>query len=66
MLLTLTAPELAAFRALQRQHRDGPGYVKVTVILLLAKGRSVPQVADDLGLDPATVIATSLLTKPRA
>lgn len=55
MHLTLTAPELAVLRALQRQHRDGPGYVKVTVVLLLAKGRSVPQVADDLGLDPATV-----------
>ena len=54
-MLQLTDTERALLRALQRQHRDGPGYVKVTVILLLAKGRSVPHIADDLGLDPATV-----------
>jgi transposase len=55
MELQLTDSERIALRALQRQHRDGPGYVKVTVVLLLDKGRSVPQIADDLGLDPATV-----------
>ena len=55
MELHLTDAERAALRALQQQHRDGPGYVQVTVVLLLAKGRSVPHIADDLGLDPATV-----------
>lgn len=55
MVLQLTDSERQRLRGLQRQHRDGPGYVKVTVVLLLDKGRSVPHIADDLGLDPATV-----------
>ena len=55
MELHLTDAERAALRALQQQHRDGPGYVQVTVVLLLAKGRSVPHIADDLSVDPATV-----------
>ena len=55
MALHLTDAERAALRALQRQHRDGPGYVQVTVVVLFDKGRSVPHIADDLGLDPATV-----------
>ncbi len=55
MALQLTDAERQTLRGLQRQHRDGPRYVKVTVLLLLDKGRSVPYIADDLGLDPATV-----------
>ncbi|MBO3273253.1 helix-turn-helix domain-containing protein [Hymenobacter defluvii] len=42
-------------RQLQRQRRDDVGYVKVTVLLLLDKDRSPASVAEDLGLDQATV-----------
>ena len=42
-------------RQLQKQRRDEAGYVKVTVILLLDKGRPLATIADDLGLDEATV-----------
>jgi transposase len=55
MTVTLTAAEREALRALQRQSRGGSAYVPVTVVLLLDKGRPVPTIADDLGLDPATV-----------
>ncbi|RZL02416.1 MAG: hypothetical protein EOO62_22375 [Hymenobacter sp.] len=41
-------------RAWQKQLRDNDSYVKVTVVLL-DKGRSVASIADDLGLDEATV-----------
>jgi transposase len=55
MKVVLSEAERTALRALQQQRRDEAGYVKVTVILLLDKGRSVASVADDLGLDEATV-----------
>jgi len=42
-------------RQWQKQRRDHDGYVKVTVVLLLDKGRSAGSIADDLGLDEATV-----------
>ena len=51
----LTEAEREQLRALQRQARGGPAYVPVTVVLLLDKGRAVATIADDLGLDPATV-----------
>ncbi|HEX8350742.1 MAG TPA: hypothetical protein VF598_12335 [Hymenobacter sp.] len=40
---------------MQKQRRDEAGYVKVTVILLLDKRRPLAIIADDLGLDEATV-----------
>lgn len=55
MTVTLTDTERAELRMLQRQGRGGPAYVPVTVLLLLDKGRSVSAIADDLGLDAATV-----------
>lgn len=51
----LSEVEREQLRALQRQARGGPAYVPVTVVLLLDKGRAVATIADDLGLDPATV-----------
>jgi transposase len=42
-------------RQLQKQRRDEAGYVKVTVLLLLDKRRPLASIADDLGLDEATV-----------
>ncbi|OGX82146.1 hypothetical protein BEN47_18780 [Hymenobacter lapidarius] len=40
---------------MQKQRRDEAGYVKVTVLLLLDKGRPVASIAEDLGLDEGTV-----------
>ena len=51
----MTAPERQQLRQWQKQRRDEAGYVQVTVILLLDKGRPLPTIADDLGLDEATV-----------
>ncbi|RZJ94029.1 MAG: transposase [Hymenobacter sp.] len=55
MDVSLTAAERAQLRQWQKQRRDNDGYVKVTVVLLLDKGRSPGSIADDLGLDKATV-----------
>lgn len=55
MTVTLTDSDRQHLRALQKQRRDDAGYVKVTVILLLDKGRSAGSIADDLGLDDGTV-----------
>ena len=55
MNLTLTESERIHLRALQKQRRDEAGYVKVTVLLLLDKGRPVASVSEDLGLDEGTV-----------
>ncbi|MBT9395235.1 hypothetical protein KLP40_18850 [Hymenobacter sp. NST-14] len=55
MNVTLTEAERQHLRQLQKQQRDDAGYVKVTVILLLDKGRSAGSIADDLGLDDGTV-----------
>ncbi|WP_151086484.1 IS630 family transposase [Hymenobacter baengnokdamensis] len=55
MQVSLTDPERQRLRALQKQRRDDEGYVKVTVVLLLDKGRSAGSIADDLGLDDGTV-----------
>ena len=55
MNVELTAPERQRLRQLQKQRRDEAGYVKVTVILLLDKGRPLATIADDLGLDEAQV-----------
>jgi len=55
MKVALTEAERQHLRQLQKQQRDDAGYVKVTVILLLDKGRSAGSIADDLGLDDGTV-----------
>lgn len=55
MNVALTEVERQHLRQLQKQRRDEDGYVKVTVILLLDKGRSAGSIADDLGLDDGTV-----------
>lgn len=55
MNVVLTEAERGQLRQLQKQRRDEAGYVNVTVVVLLDKGRSAPLIADDLGLDEATV-----------
>jgi transposase len=55
MNVSLTDSERKQLRQWQKQRRDNEGYVKVTVVLLLDKGRSAGSIADDLGLDQATV-----------
>ena len=55
MNVRLTDAERKQLRQWQKQRRDNEGYVKVTVVLLLDKDRSVPSIADDLGLDETTV-----------
>ncbi|MEJ7665199.1 MAG: helix-turn-helix domain-containing protein [Hymenobacter sp.] len=42
-------------RQAQRACRGKAGYVPVTVLLLLDRGRAVAAIAEDLGLDEATV-----------
>jgi len=54
MEVSLTDVERRELRTLQKQRRDD-GYVKVTVILLVDKGRLLPNIGDDLGLDETTV-----------
>lgn len=55
MNLTLSEAERNQLRALQKQRRDEAGYVKVTVLLLLAKGWAVATIAEALGLDDGMV-----------
>lgn len=55
MNVALTDSERTHLRQLQKQRRDESGYVKVTVVLLLDKGRSAGSIANDLGLDEATI-----------
>ena len=53
---SLTAAERKQLQALQKQRRDDVGYVKVTVLLLLPdKNRPMACIAENLGLDQATV-----------
>lgn len=55
MQIHLSETDRTALRQLQKQRRDDAGYVKVTVVLMLDAGRSPATVAQDLGLDEATV-----------
>jgi len=55
MELHLSPAERHALRELQGRCRERADYVPVTVVLLLDKGRSVPSIADDLGVSVATV-----------
>lgn len=54
MVFTLLDLERQLLRQTQRACRGRTGYVPVTV-LLFDKGRPVPAIADDLGLDQSTV-----------
>lgn len=51
----LTTSQRDRLSLLQRKVVDKSKYVRVTVLLLLDKGRSVTAIADDLGIDQSTV-----------
>jgi transposase len=55
MKLKLTELEKAELKKLQHHAGEKSVYVKVTVLLMLDKGRSIPEVAEDLGLDDSTI-----------
>ena len=55
MVVTLADLERQLLRLGQRACRGKAGYVPVTVLLVLDKGRPVPSIADDPGLDRGTV-----------
>lgn len=51
----LSDTERQLLRQAQRASRGKAGYVPVTVLLMLDRGRAVAAIAEDLGLDEATV-----------
>ena len=55
MVVGLSDTERHLLRQAQRVCRHKAGYVPVTVLLLLDRGRAVSAIAEDLGLDEATV-----------
>ena len=55
MELHLSAAERQASRHMQAHYRERAAYVPVPVVLLLDNRRSVPSIADDLGVSQATV-----------
>ncbi len=55
MVVGLTDSERQLLRQAQRACRNKAGYVPVTVVVPLDRGRSVVAIAEDLGLDQATV-----------
>lgn len=55
MDVTLPGSERQLLRQAQRACRGKAGYVPVTVLLMLDRGRAVAAIAEDLGLDEATV-----------
>ncbi len=55
MVVSLSDAERQLLRQAQRACRGKAGYVPVTVLLLLDRGRAVAAIAEDLGLDEATV-----------
>ena len=55
MVVFLPDTERQLLRQAQRACRGKAGYVPVTVLLLLDRGRAVAAIAEDLGLDEATV-----------
>jgi hypothetical protein len=55
MNVTLPEAERQLLRQAQRACRSKAGYVPVPALLMLDRGRAVAAVADDLGLDEATV-----------
>ena len=55
MVIFLPDAERQLLRQAQRACRGKAGYVPVTVLLMLDRGRAVAAIAEDLGLDEATV-----------
>ena len=55
MVVSLPDAERQLLRQAQRACRGKAGYVPVTVLLMLDRGRAVAAIAEDLGLDEATV-----------
>ena len=55
MVVSLPDAERQLLRQAQSACRGKAGYVPVTVLLLLDRGRAVAAIAEDLGLDEATV-----------
>ena len=55
MVVSLPDAERQLLRQAQRACRGKAGYVPVTVLLMLDRGRAVAVIAEDLGLDEATV-----------
>lgn len=55
MNLELSHPDRELLKKLQKQLPNRHDYIKVTVLLLLDKGRSAQEVAEDLGIDDSTV-----------
>ena len=55
MEVRLSDTERQLLRQAQRACRGKAGYVPVTVLLMLDRGRAVAAIAEDLGLDEATV-----------
>jgi len=55
VVVSLSDTERQLLRQAQRACRHKAGYVPATVLLLLDRGRAVAAIAEDLGLDEATV-----------
>ena len=55
MVVSLSDTERQLLRQAQRACRHKAGYVPATVLLLLDRGRAVAAIAEDLGLNEATV-----------
>ncbi len=55
MDVRLSDTERQLLRQAQRACRGKAGYVPVMVLLMLDRGRAVAAIAEDLGLDEATV-----------
>ena len=55
MVVYLLDAEWQLLRQAQRACRGNAGYVPVTVLLLLDRGRAVAAIAEDLSLDEATM-----------
>ena len=55
MKLKLTSEELSQLRACQCETADKVVFVKVTCILMVAKGFSIETTANSLGVDVSTV-----------
>ena len=55
MGFSLPDTERQLLQQARRACRGKAGYVPVTVLLLLDRGRAVAAIAEDLGLDEATV-----------
>jgi transposase len=55
MKFTVTTGDLTKLREMQRTAPNRNLYIRATVILLLERGRSAAEIAEDLGIDDSTV-----------